>query len=1254
MNRTKDKESLSKEPRAFVSSTYLDLYRHRQQAIVALQKAGFAIDPMEAWTADSAEPTALSLERLESVDLFVLLVAWRRGNIPNKTLNLSITQLEYNEAIKHNIDCLVLLLDEEAPWSRKFDESKEDREVERWRKYLKDKHVVDNFTHEPQSVADCLLPALTRWMRKRQFRQLTSVTNQLLSPPDDFTGREAELDELRKAVQKNGVTILGLFGMAGVGKSALALKLADELKLDYPDGQIFLDLKGTSLNPLSSAEVMTYVIQSLRQEMKPPESDAELRSLYLSVLAEKRILIFLDNAANDDQVAPLLPPKSCILLITSRFRFALPGLLPKNLNTLPTDQARDLLQRIAAPRSLNEQDANMIVQLCGYLPFAIRLVGGTLRVREDVTPEYYAKQLTSSGKPLESVDGLIELSYNLLDSKLQRLWILLAVFPGTLDRSAALAVWGIEPNTMEDYLGKLFERSLVEWGNDCYRLHDLTRMFLDSRLGEQERVDAQRRHAVYYLSKLREVGKLYNQGHESLSNGLALFDRESDNIFAAQKWAAAYASQDDEAAMLCCEYANTNRHVLGLRVHPQERLRWLESALQAALRLHNRLYECRTLGNMGITYDVLGNIRQAFEHDQKYLALAEEIHDREHECRALGNLGNDYHNLGDELRAIAYHEKSLLLARVINNQELMGRELGNLGNVYKNLKDYQRAIECHEQSLVIAQKIGNRLYEATSLGNLGSIYNDLGDKRRAIEFYEKKLIVARDIRHREGEENALRNLGNIYNVLGERKKAIEYYKQLLVVVRNTKNRKSEAEILRVMANTYSELREKRLAIEFYEKCLSIAREIDDKLYEASLISTLCVELYDIGEKQKAFEYYKNYLSIVQKLGGQPHVTDIISLLNFLQTSSNGDIKQEDRPRVTKFLRISLLYEKHQGNIKPIKCAARLLLLKMLGRDMPRFFYTPQILLRGLAVFLIIVLVLSFIKLINLPSDNTSFMHAPSSLYAITNLNASEGSSNGLQVGDLLRSINGYRVDNRADVDMFSKTSSDAIATVKVFRPISNKEITCKVRMDQLGASVFREIPRAEYVVEVYPKGAADNAGIQKGDLIITIGNKGLFEFKSTLMRRVYIFIGKLFGQNYSTAFSVNDLIRQSEIGQSYPFGIIRKNQDMTIELIMGKFEFHLMTVVLYLVVIGAMVFILIMANKLRPSLFIRALIFYFILIHFLINLWGVKYDFFTNFFDVTCLICAIGFIIPLTLLKALDRSMYIILFPIRRMRYLRT
>lgn len=610
---------------------------------------------------------------------------------------------------------------------------------------------------------------------------------QLPPPPADFTGRTTELLELRAAIEKSGIHISGLQGQGGVGKTALALKLAAALAPNYPDAQIYLDLKGVSEKPLTAAEAMSHVLRTFHPEAKLPEKEEELRALHLSVLHNKRALLLMDNAKDAAQVKPLIPPPGCTLLVTSRQHFALPGLQAKNLETLPSPDAKDLLLRIA-PRINGE--AETIAKLCGYLPQALRLAASAIAVRVDLEPQDYAKQPADEKKRLEllacddeSVKASITLSYDLLDAEMQKRWRMLAVFPDTFDAAAVAAVWQMEADAAKDTLSRLLQHSMLEWNDSTkrYHLHDLMRDFGSGRLNADERGIAALRHAKHYLGVLHSAAELYGEGGEALMRGLALFDLERGNLQAGQSWVAAHSGEGREVARLCSVYSGRGSRILNLRLHPREQIGWCEEGLAAARQLKDPAAEVVHLGNLSNACNSVGEYRRAIACCEQQLAIANHIGDRQEEGHALGNMGIAYNHLGEQEHAIRLHKQHLSIACEIHDDLGEAHALGNLGTTYGAMGEPLRAIEYFQQTLEKAQAIGDRRGEAASLGNIGNAYGNPGETSRAMEFGERRLAISRAIGDQQGESVALWNLSLMLDKLGRRDEAIGHAEAALKI-----------------------------------------------------------------------------------------------------------------------------------------------------------------------------------------------------------------------------------------------------------------------------------------------------------------------------------------------------------------------------------------------------------------------------------------------------------------------------------------
>jgi tetratricopeptide (TPR) repeat protein len=665
-----------------------------------------------------------------------------------------------------------------------------------------------------------------------------NALHQLPAPPADFTGRADELKELLAAVKTGGVTISGLQGLGGVGKTALALKLAEQLKPDYPDAQFYLDLKGVT-QPLTPRDAMAYIVRAWHPTAQLPEKEEELAPLYRSVLDGKRALLLMDNARDAQQVTPLIPPAGCLLLVTSRKHFTLPGLAEKNLDKLPPADARELLLRIA-PRLKKEKtdQVDELARLCGYLPLALRAVASALQEKKNISPADYANRLNEMGKHLvlkeidpslqKSVGAALQSSYELLSADLRQKLRFLANFPDTFDLSATAAVWDVSPETSQDAMGEFLAYSLMEFDEVTkrYNLHDLVRLFAGELLNADERYNAQKRHAGHYLNILAAADNLYLKGGESVTQGLALFDLEVTNIRAGHDWAVAHQQDHNSIAEWCWKYPDAGAYCLLLRQHLREQVRWLETALTAAQLLKQRQWEAATLGNLGLMFSRLGEYRRAIGYFEQTLQIAREIGDRQCEGNGLGNLGIAHKSLGEYRRAIECHEQNLQIAREIGDRRGEGSTLGNLGTAYSSMGEHRRAVEYYQLQFQICSEIRDRLGENRALGGLGIASWSLGEYRRAIEYHEQSLTITREIGDRLGEANALGNLGLAYYSLGEHHRAIGYLEQTLTVSCEIGDREGEANALWNSALALDQLGDRQAAIARAEAALKIYEAIE--------------------------------------------------------------------------------------------------------------------------------------------------------------------------------------------------------------------------------------------------------------------------------------------------------------------------------------------------------------------------------------------------------------------------------------------
>ncbi|HYP40791.1 MAG TPA: tetratricopeptide repeat protein [Chloroflexia bacterium] len=603
--------------------------------------------------------------------------------------------------------------------------------------------------------------------------------HQLRAPVADFVGREAEIDRLMQslsaAASSSAVAISGARGLGGMGKTQLALAVAQRVKDAFPDAQLLVELRGASSNPLTPEQALQTIIRAFEPLAHLPDNLDALQSVYLSVLDGKRVLILADDARDARQVEPLLPPSGCALLLTSRQRFPLPGMETLDLEVLSQEEAEKLLLKIS-PRIGSA--ATRMAELCGRLPLALRLCAGicassTKSIKhhlDALEAETRLAYMRDRNDPNKSVEASLQLSYAALDVQAQQVLCQLSVFPSSFDMLAAKAVVQMtevegqranaEHRPMEEMLDLLYNRSLLEWDEQTerYSLHDLVRVF---GLGKVEGIKALRlRHAQYYALVADLTDQLYKGGGENLLLGLKLFDYERANIDAAWNWVREQAREQAESIPqeidgLLLNYANATVYVGDLRYDKRrERIPQFEAALGAALRLNHRRAESMALGNMGSTYMALGEPRKAIQYYEQSLEIAREIGDRRNEGTVLGNMGSAYAVLEEPHKAIQYYEQRLQIAREIGDHRGEGRTLANVGLAYIALGEPRKAIQYYEQSLGIAREIGDRGGTAIASWNLGLLLAEEGDVAKAVELLQVWVDYEREIGHPDAEKDA--------------------------------------------------------------------------------------------------------------------------------------------------------------------------------------------------------------------------------------------------------------------------------------------------------------------------------------------------------------------------------------------------------------------------------------------------------------------------------------------------------------------
>lgn len=704
--------------------------------------------------------------------------------------------------------------------------------------------------------------------------------HQLRPIPPSFTGRKDEVNAVSALIRADLThgqpfnQICCIHGMPGVGKTDFANVVAHSFIAEFPDGQLFIELGSNSPLPVTSAAALSSCIRLLARDPKLelPEDAASLRTLFINHLQGKRVLILLDDARDDEHVAPLLPPDGCAAIITSRHTLATGVLFELALLSRPDSVA--LLSNYA-PR-LTPSEANTVAELCGDLPIALTVAGGYLKTRRTIPVSEYIDTLRGDERLQHlGVERTFDASYRALTHQERIMLNSLSIMPADFDRAAGLAVGRAEITRKgrrslipADGLDNLVAANLLQYDelSQRFRWHDLLRDYVRARTPVDVSMAAAERHATYYLKLLRDAETLYLQGGESISRGMSLFDREWQHIKEGQAWATQHLAESSTAAHLTMAYSDAGSHCLQLRLHPLEWIQWLDASLTASRQLQNRNYECAALGNLGNAYHSTGNYTLAIEYHQLLLTVSQEIRERYYEGSALGGLGRDYFSLGDYSKAIDYQLKRLDIVRENGDLPGVGSTLGDLGSVYDALADYRQAISCYQQSLEISNQTRDLRSEVVARGGLGNAFYALGEYHKAIAQFRELMAIANHLHDHQFEGSAYGGLGNAYHALGEYISAINYYMKWLEMARLTDDRRGEATALGNLGNVFHGKGDYQKAIDYHTQRLAITRKIGDRHGEGQSLGNLGMAYFYLGDLHQARKYQSQFLTIARSIG----------------------------------------------------------------------------------------------------------------------------------------------------------------------------------------------------------------------------------------------------------------------------------------------------------------------------------------------------------------------------------------------------
>jgi tetratricopeptide (TPR) repeat protein len=729
--------------------------------------------------------------------------------------------------------------------------------------------------------------------QRRAKRPAHPVPREL--PPDvyGYTGRAGALTEL-DAMLRRGPGICVLAGTAGVGKTALAVHWAHRVAAEFPDGCLYVDLRGYDTEPpLTAAAALAGFLRSLGVDGADlPPAEAERAARFRTLLADRRLLVLLDNARDTDHVRALLPGGSgCFALVTSRD--ALTGLVARHgarrivLDPLSPAEAMDLLALLLGDRVTADPDAaGSLAGRCAHLPLTLRLAAELAGTRRRATlAELDAEladvrnrlcRLDAGGEPRSACRAVFSWSYEHLADATARAFRLFGLYPGhDLDDYTMAALAGTDPAGGRSLLHDLRRAHLVQPVRPGrYGMHDLLRAYA-AELAAADPPD-ERRAALARLTDQH----LY--GCSLAMDLIAAFDRDRRPKVVDPGWPVPVLEDADAAtAWLDAERANlvaTARHTVG-GAHAGRLattiVRYLDvgAHYQDAESLYRHVVDTGTpadrsnaLVSLGIVCWRLGRYQDAAEHHELGLQIAREIGDDAAIGRALLGLGIVYWHLGRRTDTLHCGQEALDLYRDTGDRLGQARVLGNLGNVYAQLGDFDLSLDRHRQALGIFREIGDPAGTANELCGVGSMLETLGRFAEALRHLREGLALARRCGYRECEAVVLGNVGIVYRRTGRLDEAVACHLEALDLIRKIGDRENEGYALGYLGTAYEWLGDCALAVEHHRRALAIARELGDDHLAVEVLNRLGDAQLAWSRPRQALRSYGRALEKAVKVG----------------------------------------------------------------------------------------------------------------------------------------------------------------------------------------------------------------------------------------------------------------------------------------------------------------------------------------------------------------------------------------------------
>jgi tetratricopeptide (TPR) repeat protein len=733
------------------------------------------------------------------------------------------------------------------------------------------------------------------------------VPRQLPGPVRQFAGREAELAALTGLLEGANSTpvaavISAIGGTAGVGKTALAVHWAHQVTERFPDGQLYVNLRGyDAVPPVPASDALAGFLRALGVAGPDIPGDPDERAAaYRSLVAGRRMLVMLDNARQVEQVRPLLPGSpACVTVVTSRD--ALAGLVARDgalrleLDLLPLPQAAGLLRRLIGSRADDDPDATVtLATQCCRLPLALRVAAELATASPhvclaDLTAELADLQhrldaLETGGDDHTAVRSVLTWSYRHLDQDAARLFRLLGLHPGLdLGLHAAAALAATSPASARRMLDALARAHLIQSaGPGRHGLHDLLRAHARERGWAEDSEDGRqaaltRLFDFYLRTAATAMDVLFPAERRrrpsipppatpapplaDAAEARAWLDGDLANLAAF----AAYTADrgwPDHAIRLS---ATLSRYLAGGSRFPEAAVIHAH-AVAAAGAIGDRVGQATALSNLSQIDLHYGHGQQAASRLRQALALFREAGDREGEARVLNNLATVEAQQGRYRQAGQHHQQALQLYLAAGNQTGAARALHGLGDMDLRIGRYQHAGDHLQRALALCQEVGDRVNEAYILANIGDLSLRLGRHRQAAGDLTRALGLFREAEDRTGEAWALAHLGAAELGEGHGQLAIDYHQQAEAIARENKDRFGEAEALNGLGEAYVATSQPDKARTAHSRALDLATQTGDKFEQARAHAGLARSQRARGDPAQALGHWHEALALYTGLG----------------------------------------------------------------------------------------------------------------------------------------------------------------------------------------------------------------------------------------------------------------------------------------------------------------------------------------------------------------------------------------------------